>query len=301
MSQLKTITWLLIALFTTSHWSVQTVNAQSCKNKFKDQLEASSKLLECGANFTVEELPNGKCIYKKYFLETKRVTNIITYKSKKDLKLEGLYEERWDDGQVFISGNYSNNVKEGIWIERGQVGHYQNGEKTGEWKTYTNDSILMESSFYLNGKLHGPLTRYDSLGAVSWSTTYENGNKTGNEEDPSLEFIEDMPRFPGCENSGFTGQALKKCSEDKMLQYIFQNVKYPKSARNNNIEGTAIVEFNVDKDGSTTDIQVLRGLCNDVKSGVYLLIKEMPTWKPGIKEGRPIKVKYTLPIKFRLE
>lgn len=103
-----------------------------------------------------------------------------------------------------------------------------------------------------------------------------------------LILVDTMPEFPG----GLSA----------MMKYISDNIQYPVIAQENGIEGRVICQFVVEKDGSVTDIKVVRSAGEkslDMES--IRVIKTMPNWTPGYKNGKPVRVKYTLPINFKLE
>ena len=122
------------------------------------------------------------------------------------------------------------------------------------------------------------------------------------EEETIFKVVEDMPRFPGCEDKGLTDKnELKKCAEEQMLKFIYGNIKYPAIARENGIEGKAILQFVVEKDGSVTGIKVLREPGGGTGKEADRVVKMMPKWIPGRQRGQPVKVQYTLPVRFKLE
>ena len=97
---------------------------------------------------------------------------------------------------------------------------------------------------------------------------------------------EKYPEFPG----GTTA----------LFDFINKNVKYPKSARDKGIEGRVFVQFVVEKDGSLSSFTVLRGVSDDINAEALRVVKLMPKWKPGMQEGKPVRVQYVLPFKFQL-
>ncbi len=113
--------------------------------------------------------------------------------------------------------------------------------------------------------------------------------------------VEDMPLFPGCENKNLNKNETKKCAEGEMLKYIYSNIKYPKVAKLNKIEGRVILQFIINVDGSISNTKVLReigGGCGDEAARV---VNSMPKWTPGKQRGQPVRVQYTLPVKFKLD
>ncbi|MCQ2131882.1 MAG: energy transducer TonB [Bacteroidaceae bacterium] len=105
-------------------------------------------------------------------------------------------------------------------------------------------------------------------------------------EDEIFQVVEQMPQFPG-------GDAA-------LMQYLSKNIKYPASAQENNIQGRAIIEFVVNKDGSIVDPKVVKSLDKACDQEAMRVIKAMPKWKPGMQRGKPVRVKYTVPVAFRL-
>ncbi|MBL7766643.1 MAG: energy transducer TonB [Chitinophagaceae bacterium] len=96
-----------------------------------------------------------------------------------------------------------------------------------------------------------------------------------------------MPEFPG--------------GQDAMMTYLRQNLKYPEMAKEAGIQGRVICGFVVNEDGQISDVTVLRGIGNGCDQEAIRVIKSMPNWKPGRQNGRPVKVKFNLPINFKLQ
>lgn len=111
------------------------------------------------------------------------------------------------------------------------------------------------------------------------------GDATGEEDKPFMS-VEQMPEFPGGENA--------------LIDYIAKNTKYPPMARENNIEGTVYVQFVVEKDGAVSNITVLRGIGGGCDQAAKDVIKTLPKFTPGRQNGRPVRVMYNVPVKFKL-
>lgn len=115
---------------------------------------------------------------------------------------------------------------------------------------------------------------------------------------------EDMPRFPGCENKP-SKKEKEECAQKAMLEFIYANIKYPPIARENGVEGRAVVQFVVEKDGSIKDIKVVRdigGGCGDEAARVVeLMNKKGLKWIPGKQRGQPVRVQFNLPVQFKLQ
>lgn len=124
------------------------------------------------------------------------------------------------------------------------------------------------------------------------------------ESDEIFMVVEDMPLFPGCDTEK-TKEDKKKCSDRKVFEFVFKNLKYPVIARENGIEGTAVVQFVVDRDGTVKDVSVLKeigGGCGEEASRVVNTMNASGIkWTPGRQRGRPVKVQFRLPVRFKLQ
>ena len=115
-----------------------------------------------------------------------------------------------------------------------------------------------------------------------------------------FEIVEQMPRFAGCENMGLSDSDLKGCSDNKMLEYIYSKVKYPPLARENGIEGIVVASFVVERDGSISGLKIARDIGGGCGKEVLRIVKDMPNWIPGEQRRRKVRVRFNLPVKFKL-
>jgi protein TonB len=111
--------------------------------------------------------------------------------------------------------------------------------------------------------------------------------------------VEEMPAFPGCEDKTDRAEK-KKCSIEKMNTFIYDNLRYPKIAKENGVEGTVVVRFAVEKDGSLSNPEVVRDIGAQCGAEALRIVKSMPKWNPGKQRGRPVRVQFNLPVKFKL-
>ncbi|MCR9290077.1 MAG: energy transducer TonB [Bacteroidetes bacterium] len=116
--------------------------------------------------------------------------------------------------------------------------------------------------------------------------------------------VEDMPRFPGCEDMAGTKDEKKRCADKRLYEYIYKYLTYPNIARENNIAGTVVIQFVVEKDGSIGGAKVVRdigGGCGKSALDIVNQMNTMPTkWIPGKQRGRPVRVIFNLPVRFKL-
>ena len=99
--------------------------------------------------------------------------------------------------------------------------------------------------------------------------------------------VETMPEFPG--------------GVEKLMEYVAMNVRYPKDAEEKSIQGRVIATFVIEKDGSITGAKIVRSIDPALDAEALRVINGMPNWKPGTQKGEPVRVKYTIPISFRLQ
>lgn len=107
------------------------------------------------------------------------------------------------------------------------------------------------------------------------------------EDNEIFKIVEKMPEFPG---------GMTAC-----LKFLANNIKYPAIAQESNIQGKVIIQFVVNKDGSIVDPVVVRSVDPHLDKEALRVISMMPKWTPGMQRGKPVRVKYTVPVTFRLQ
>ena len=107
------------------------------------------------------------------------------------------------------------------------------------------------------------------------------------EENKVFDVVEQMPSFPG-------GQSA-------LMSWLSQNIKYPVIAAENGVQGRVVVQFVVEKDGSITDVKVVRSVDPSLDKEASRVVKSMPHWIPGKQNGSAVRVKYTVPVSFKLQ
>ena len=107
------------------------------------------------------------------------------------------------------------------------------------------------------------------------------------EEDKVFDIVEQQPLFPG-------GPAA-------LMKYLSENTKYPVVAQENGVQGRVTVQFVVEKDGSISDVHVLRGVDPSLDKEAVRVVKSMPRWTPGKQNGITVRVNYRVPVLFRLQ
>jgi protein TonB len=107
------------------------------------------------------------------------------------------------------------------------------------------------------------------------------------EETKVFDVVEVMPSFPG--------------GESALNSYLSKNIKYPVVAEENGVQGRVVLSFVVERNGSITDIKVLRSVDPSLDKEAVRVVKSMPNWIPGKQNGSAVRVKFTLPVTFRLQ
>ena len=111
--------------------------------------------------------------------------------------------------------------------------------------------------------------------------------KPKEEETKVFDVVEQMPQFPG--------------GPQALFEYLSKNIKYPVVAEENGIQGRVIVTFVVERDGSITDVKVAKSVDPSLDKEAMRVVKSMPNWIPGKQNGSAVRVKYTVPVTFRLQ
>ena len=107
------------------------------------------------------------------------------------------------------------------------------------------------------------------------------------EDNKVFDVVEQQPAFPG-------GQGA-------LLSWLSQNIHYPAVAEENGIQGRVVVSFVVEKDGSISNVQVVRGVDPSLDKEATRVVKSMPKWTPGKQNGQAVRVKYNVPVTFKLQ
>jgi len=107
------------------------------------------------------------------------------------------------------------------------------------------------------------------------------------EETKVFEVVEQMPQFPG--------------GDGALMQYLSSHIKYPVVAEENGIQGRVVCTFVVERNGSITDVRVIKSVDPSLDKEAVRVIKSMPNWIPGKQNGSAVRVKYTVPVTFRLQ
>ena len=308
---------ILSAAFLFSHCTPRPSYYQQARPdytaKYADQREPGSKLVSAWYHYTIEQLPSGEYVKKDFYPDTKQLTHFTTF-SDKDLKNKhGKFKVNWDDGSPSMEGNYAGNKKHGEWVVHHRssrtIEQYSMGDKTGTWLTYDTSEVLIAEYRYAADKKNGLFKVWDSEGQIKKEGEYKEdelvwekdhqADTTAKKED--FQPVEVQPYFIGAACQDMEDDEKKKCNERAMLTFIYSNIKYPAKCRELGIDGMALVEFVVEKDGSINEVRSRRGICKEIKDECLRVVNMMPNWTPGYQQGKPVRVQFTLPVRFKLE
>lgn len=150
--------------------------------------------------------------------------------------------------------------------------------------TVRNDGV--DEPPLLEGDVEATLP--DSLEVVEWDTEgFVEPWRDEYDEPEAYMIVEQMPEFPD--------------GEEAMMQFIAEQVKYPAEAKKAGAYGRVFIGFIVEPDGSLSDIKVLRGMGYGCDEEALRVVKSMPKWQPGMHRGKAVRVKYLVPVNFKLD
>ena len=273
------------------------------QGRYAEDLAAGEKEVFTTYQHMLSSKPGGGFILRTYFPETRQLVAYAEYTDRKLKNRQGPARYWYEEGGLREEGVYINDTWHGDYVayyrsgQKSQEGAYQVGKRTGSWRSYHEDGTVSMEQTYQNGLLDGPTVLVDSLGPRD-SLFYRAGVQI-NGEGEDVELDERMPMFSGCGGLSEYRQQ-KRCADRLMLEWIYANIRYPERARELGVEGMAIVQFVIDKEGYVTDVQSIYGLNEDVRDEITDLVSHMPRWEPGMQNGKYVNVVFNLPIKFSL-
>lgn len=247
-------------------------------------------------------------IYKQYFPTTMQITHKYHYSDSKRLNKNGSAEEWYDNGNRMFKGNYRNNLKDGDWKyfsystnKLFQFGKYNKGSKEGIWTTVDSTATVRATHMYLNDKKHGSFKYFDEEGKLFREGIYENDelnyDTTYTNKTPyHFKVVDKMPVLIDCPN--FPNEQRMKCKEGTLTSSL--RINYPEFERRMGIEGKAIIQFVVNKEGGVENLNITRGLSEGIKRSILNSFPKESIWEPANDDGKTVKVLYSLPINFKL-
>ena len=168
-------------------------------------------------------------------------------------------------------------------------------ESMPRWSPGMNDGKPVKVSMMLPVQF-----RLGNQGAQNKAEPAKTAPKAEEAPEEIFTVVEEMPRFPGCEDNP-DKDARQQCAMQKMMSFIAQNLKYPEQARKDNIQGMAVIEFVVDKTGAIRDAKIVKQVEGGCGEEALRVVQSMPAWVPGIQKGIAVNAAMRLPVMFRLD
>jgi len=172
-----------------------------------------------------------------------------------------------------------NKIDEVVVVGYGEAKRAKNEITVVAYNTLTPESTVSESG------TQKATTENPTLEKVT-NPQQLTGNTDKDEKNTVFEVVEKMPVFPG--------------GDEALFKFLGMNVRYPVEAQKNGIQGRVICSFVINKDGSVVDCKVLRSVNQHLDAEAVRVIRAMPNWTPGEQRGEKVRVRYTLPVNFRL-
>ena len=160
-------------------------------------------------------------------------------------------------------------------------------EKRGDTSTYSIEPFTFTLSEHLFGQLLDVATSDENIVFQEINGDLYQSLKDKAVGDSIYQIVDQMPEFPG--------------GIDAMTGFVASNIKYPQDAIDEGKEGRVFVSFVVEKDGWVSNVKVLKGVCESIDEEAARVVRGMPRWKPGMKDGKPARVSFQLPVTFKLD
>ena len=173
-----------------------------------------------------------------------------------------------------LSFSYNITANGSIYIK---IDNVKMKEEKITWQT-NPDGVILEDLFF---QLQSDSLKYDEL--VNWNPNEESVYNEVNEIDK----VDEKPTFPG--------------GESAMKSFLRSNIKYPIVAQEDGVQGCVFVQFIIEKDGSMSDVKVIRSVDPSLDREALRVVKAMPKWTPAKLKGIPVRTKCTTPVVFRLQ
>lgn len=307
MKKIFSVAIFAILYFTSCIPSVYkpfSLNSTSFKGTYSTFLEKGETEMNSWYHYMTSERNDGNFCVRVFYPENKQITSLATYSTPKFDVKDGISIKWADDGDSIEIGNYSDNMKVGHWkfFDKNNgvssEGLYLMDKKEGIWKFYYHNKIKSEINF-VNGIKQGEFFEYDTIGNLKNKGNYQDNEVIYETNKPDIETDEEMPVLETCSQLA-TKEERYECTNTKLLNYMYTNIKYPLDALNYHVEGTTLIYFVIDSNGNILEYEIRNGLCPSIKEECIRLIKKMPKFIPGKIEGQPVNVHFALPLIFKI-
>ena len=219
--------------------------------------------------------------------------------------ITGLFKQYFVDknGEITVSvGEYDANTRIGEWTDFagdsilvGKCFFDNEGKKTGHWQTWYESGQSKDDEHFVDGNPHGKCLYYFDNGQLAAEELYKNGelidyklfDEAGNQVIRENYEPMEMPAYKG--------------GNEKMMNFLSQNIIYPQEALKQGIQGTVVVYFIVKPNGELTDMKVIKSVHLDLDNEALRVVKLMDgKWNAGMLHNQKVYVSFSLPVKFKL-
>lgn len=149
----------------------------------------------------------------------------------------------------------------------------------------TTEFEVVDDNKEIENELHVDMNDNANTQVVEF-TPVETTEEDVEKEEEIFVFVEEQPSFPG--------------GDEELYKFLAENIQYPALARENNVEGKVFVQFVVEKNGSITQVKLVKDIGSGCGQEAMRVVKSMPKWKPGKQRGTAVRSQFTLPIRFKL-
>ena len=289
------------------------------EDKYADQMEEDSEILRTWYHYTVEKT-DPAFVLKKYYPETKQLTDFYTYTSDALTKKDGKCAEWWDNGNKKLEGQYEMGEQADEWNYydattglKSATGFFRRNVKEGSWKFFntTSGNIMMQNNYSNNDK-NGPFMIFDDNGKIIGKGQYFNGEldtvnwtiENFNDYEYLLEYnfpyvsynVDTMFTFKSC--ADLTSENSKIACMEENLYDVFDKLEAPEIVREMGIEGYIQVSFTISKTGELKDIVIDRGLCKELKDVCKTELEKIECL-PAMKDGKVVEMRYSYEHSYR--
>lgn len=267
--------------------AVSIFSCTSPKEKKAEASQESAAIIETngkGDPLLVLVLPDGTEMYKigeenwvdeynkdsKSYLAQFNLTemDIEAIKVLQEDEAQAAYGKRAANGAIkfYLKGTTDKEIIDAMW---------QHAKSTG------NDEVMFQLIKRPTDAAKSENTELGDIQVVSYAS-----QPKAKEQGEIFQVVEEQPMFPG--------------GMEEMMKFLQQNTKYPKEAQDKGIQGRVVVQFVVNKDGSISNDTVVRSVDPMLDAEAVRVVRSMPNWTPGKQKGEPVRVRFTLPVSFRL-
>ncbi|MDQ3016421.1 MAG: TonB family protein [Bacteroidota bacterium] len=277
-----------------------TEDNKELRNKFDYIMEEGEKPLRYGYYYVVSTLPGGYKV-RVYHPDKKTLIEEKTYSTPALTLLHGFYKSYWDDGSIHEQGSYQFGRKHGIWLEaepgkgKSSSGEYQNQRKEGLWTQLDSNGMVESVYYWHDGKKHGKYFLYDAAGEKVNEGLYKNDTLIA---ELFKQPVTIKPYLKNCESNQVLD--VYTCTDNTLNLLLSNELRYPAKAKQLGMEGKAMVQYEVEADGSVRNIRVPLSISDEIEAEIMRVVQKIPPYRPATMDGVPVKYTISLPLNFGL-